>query len=499
MPKWCGEWTGLGVLSLLLLQFIFFMIQSQTARNEAAALTSILTNTNAFLNPLYLSQASAGLESGGLVSCVSIRKAGDKLNFYESGGSNCERSVYQPIFLAGEACTATVNSANGQSWEVSFRSENGALFYIALWALRIFSLMFIGGLLSRNEWRLEVQRQLEEARLRTALDLANLASQVSHDIRSPLAALEAALSSVSDLSRDQERMIGAAASRIREIANDLLSHGRVDGGAASVEVPSPHSIAQIVEPLVDEKRLEIRSRTGIRLELIVRRDAFVRVVPSELRRVLSNLINNAVESMSSGVVNIAVELVDGRVAIRIIDGGRGIVASMLKEIGNRGFSQKRGGSGLGVFYARDRVSAWGGQLVMESEVGKGTCVSILLPCLEPLLGDSAPGRITRTVVLLDDDEMMHTLWRISAERVGNRVECFFHSKDLEEKLRRYPKDIEIYLDAHLSDGDSEGVLVAKSLHERGFLNLFLTTGSRPERFKDIDWIKKVIGKSPPWL
>ena len=60
-------------------------------------------------------------------------------------------------------------------------------------------------------------------------------------------------------------------------------------------------------------------------------------------------------------------------------------------------------------------------------------------------------------------------------------------------------ETEIYIDSNLSAGEPKGEDLAKELFDRGYRNLFLTTGYSPDRFSGVSWIKKVTGKEPPWI
>src|SRR5690606_34910658 len=98
---------------------------------------SVINGSNSALNPYYFSQAISGLEMGGMLSCVEIKKAGQSISFYESTPEYCEQKASLNIFLQGEERIAIVKSANGEEWELKFRSVNGPLFSLALWAIRI--------------------------------------------------------------------------------------------------------------------------------------------------------------------------------------------------------------------------------------------------------------------------------------------------------------------------------------------------------------------------
>ena len=202
------------------------------------------------------------------------------------------------------------------------------------------------------------------------------AAQLLHDIQSPLAALEVASKILVDSPEQGRELIERGANRIRGASNSLRNFGQ--GQHLESELIGP-----LVGSIIREKRLqyrgasvEIRECTGGGVDSIrIRMDASI------FSRVLSNLINNAVESIDgSGVVSIDLTAKANHIMVRIMDTGSGIPIEVLNNIGNRGFTfGKAGGSGLGVHHARKSIHSWGGTFEMTSEMGTGTTVTLSLP------------------------------------------------------------------------------------------------------------------------
>ncbi|MGK5082403.1 HAMP domain-containing sensor histidine kinase [Bdellovibrionota bacterium FG-1] len=273
----------------------------------------------------------------------------------------------------------------------------------------------------------EFQAQLIAATLQEAL--ARTAAQVAHDIRSPLAALDNVLGGLQVLPEDDRILVRTAINRIKDIANNLIEKNRehratsVTANAESSavvtnEASSVQLLSSLIDPLISEKRMQFRSKIGV--EIDGRLDAssyglFARIQPTEFKRALSNLVNNAVEVLGDkGVVILSLVGNEGQVEIRITDNGKGIPPEVLAKLGQRGETHgKQGGSGLGLFHARTSVESWGGTLTLESEVGKGTTVLISLPQAR------APSwfvselklELNTPVVVLDDDSSIHGIWQ----------------------------------------------------------------------------------------
>lgn len=263
--------------------------------------------------------------------------------------------------------------------------------------------------------------------------LVELARQLAHDIRSPLAALEVVSKNVPQLPENKRILIRAAVGRIRDIANSLLSRQRAQAaGAASaaLEAASPQLLSSLIDPVVSEKRLQFRSQSRVEIEL--RLDAssyglFAAVQPVEFKRLVSNLVNNAVEAFGDGAGSVSVGLAsrDGRALVVVQDDGKGIPPDVLAKLGRRGETHgKIDGLGLGLHHARTCAESWGGSLELSSEIGKGTTATLVLP-LAPAPEWFVPElRLTpgKAVVILDDDASIHQVWqeRLDALKAGER-------------------------------------------------------------------------------
>lgn len=265
------------------------------------------------------------------------------------------------------------------------------------------------------EYQIQLVRRAKEAAL------AEFASQVAHDIRSPLAALEVSSADADKLSEEQRVLIRSAVGRIRDIANSLLDKQRAQAAGEAGSGAAPPScllLSGLIESLITEKRLQYRSRPGIEIEARLGAPSygiFASVQPIEFKRLLSNLVNNAVESFGDGrgSVHVALSTFEGKALIRVRDDGKGIPLHMLSKLGKRGETHgKSGGSGLGLHHARSAAESWGGSLEIVSEPSEGTTVTVILPqALPPEWFVSELILISgRAVVILDDDASIHQVW-----------------------------------------------------------------------------------------
>jgi signal transduction histidine kinase len=330
-----------------------------------------------------------------------------------------------------------------------------------------------------------------ESELAVSKAVSDMAAQVAHDIRSPLAALGAAAGGL-NLPPEQKALIDGAVDRMQGIADDLLNRYRAPGSAAEAAKPAPHVLNGLVAQVVTEKRLQHGNKPGVKIEYPEPAGEIKALVePKEFQRLVSNLVNNAVEAFEQGgTVRIALAAMDSKALLTVQDDGKGMPAELLGRMGQKGATQgKAGGTGLGVYHAKASVESWGGAFRLDSVPGKGTTVTIELPRLEQA---EAP----KLAVLLDDDALVHMNWGMAARAAGAELKDCKTPVELEAALAGLPKNTPVYIDSELGAG-LKGEDIAKDLHARGYTTLSMATGHGPENFTHLPWLK-VTGKEPPW-
>ena len=330
-----------------------------------------------------------------------------------------------------------------------------------------------------------------ESELAVSKATSDLAAQVAHDIRSPLAALGSAAKDLA-LPEEQRKLMQGAVGRMQGIADDLLQRYRAPSAAPVKYNPSVYSLGGLVEQVLTEKRLQHKDKPGVKIEFTrASEDVKALVEPKELQRLISNLVNNSVEAFDGpGTVFVSLSALDGSVLVEVKDNAKGIPPEILAKLGQKGGTHgKTGGTGLGLYHARTTIEGWSGIFKIESEPGKGTAVLIALP----RAADQAAGRMA---VLLDDDMLVHMNWKLAAKAAGVVLKAYKIPEDFTAGIETLAKDTPIYIDSDLGDG-IKGESIAKELHDKGFTNLTMATGHGPEEFTHLPWLK-VTGKEPPW-
>jgi len=327
-----------------------------------------------------------------------------------------------------------------------------------VWALIVWSLLFISSI---PVWLRERRKIVQEYTLSLKAEInesrANMAAQVAHDIRSPLVALDAALKNTSQLPEKQRVIVRHAVNRIRDIANNLLEKNRQQPKAAlaaesatagSGKPQEVRLLSSIIDPVITEKRLQFQSKSGINIDFELTPASyglFAKIQPVEFRRIVSNLVNNAVEVLGDkGAVKVGLARDEENIILTVNDNGKGIPPEILPRLGQRGETHgKAGGSGLGLFHARTTVESWGGSLSITSELGKGTTATIKLLKAEAPEGFVPVLKLTSgsPVVVLDDDAAIHQVWqgRFDSLRVKEHdIEVLHFSEP--DKLREWVKN-----------------------------------------------------------
>ncbi len=217
---------------------------------------------------------------------------------------------------------------------------------------------------------------LREERFRTGekLVLYQFAEQVAHDIRGPLSALRAAVSTIN--SNDEQKLIlEAAATRISGIADDMLMKKRSWPTRDFRETVPIRDLASIIQALVDERRGEVTDAVTIRLGKSPSSDFSILGTRLALQRIFSNILDNSIQATASGEILVGFELTSTSVSISVIDSGPGISSEIVPLLFKRGatFGKKKG-NGLGLSYVKETVESLMGNVELFSELGRGTHV-----------------------------------------------------------------------------------------------------------------------------
>jgi signal transduction histidine kinase len=260
--------------------------------------------------------------------------------------------------------------------------------------------------------------------------VAQISSQVIHDIRSPLAALEMVVKGQTQLSEERRILVRQSIGRIKDIVNVLVKRNVAvsKDSTAGNESRMVQLLSSLIDVLISEKRMQFRSKIGVEIDSALSENSygiFSEVDSAEFMRLLSNLINNSVEAIGNrGRVTVSLAQTMDHAVISVSDNGCGIPPEILSVLGQRGQTyRKEGGLGLGLYHAKTTIESWGGSLTIYSTHGEGTQVELMIPLAK------APGWFVERlcipanakIVILDDDVSIHKIWedRFKKANSGN--------------------------------------------------------------------------------
>jgi CheY-like chemotaxis protein/anti-sigma regulatory factor (Ser/Thr protein kinase) len=257
----------------------------------------------------------------------------------------------------------------------------------------------------------------EEAERANAAKSDFLAS-MSHELKSPVATILAAARLIEMGGPEPERRaasIIASAQGLLDMLGDILDFVRFETGTGSVRkyaFPLQGFVARICDPY--RRRAEAE---GLAFEIGPIPDETLRSDPDRLGRAFAAVLDNAISYTEDGKVRVdaAIERRQGNVpylALLISDSGPGI----RPEDQGRIFAPfvqlsspytKRGGAGIGLSLARNIVRALGGEVRLQSEVGRGSVFSILVPAGDPEApaAVSSAARRAYRLLVVDDNEV----------------------------------------------------------------------------------------------
>jgi signal transduction histidine kinase len=220
------------------------------------------------------------------------------------------------------------------------------------------------------------QRLLQSERLAT---VGRFASQIAHEIRNPLNSISLNIELLEDEFKDSNSEArGLIRSALREL--DRLN-GIVNEYLQFARFPKPNlkrgTIDRLIQSVVDSFRPPDRITFTVRP---AKTTPAVWLDEQLLRQVIDNLARNAVEAIENeGYIEIETDVIDRFVVIRVRDSGIGIPGDVQSKLFEPFFTTKSHGTGLGLATSQQIMFEHNGHLLVESQPGKGTTFSLLLP------------------------------------------------------------------------------------------------------------------------
>jgi two-component system, sporulation sensor kinase B len=230
-----------------------------------------------------------------------------------------------------------------------------------------------------TNFQLQMMHELHKAEKFSAI--SQLAASVAHEIRNPMTTIRGfmqVLQGERNLSADQNLFISISLQeldRTQTIIDNFLSLAKPNTGGM-VKINLSRLLREIIDFMRSYSHLANTELVeGIEKNLWIKGDAH------EIRQVFINILKNGIEAMpGGGSIYIIAKIDKDYVKVQFRDEGVGMKKAQLERLGNPYYSTKEKGTGLGLMISYDIIQRMRGKIVVDSEEGKGTTFTILLPC-----------------------------------------------------------------------------------------------------------------------
>jgi signal transduction histidine kinase/CheY-like chemotaxis protein/HPt (histidine-containing phosphotransfer) domain-containing protein len=272
-----------------------------------------------------------------------------------------------------------------------------------------------------------MQKQLEESneKIQELLKVKErFLANMSHEIRTPLSAIMGFsdfLLNKKKYSEEEVMAINSSAKHLHSIVNEILDYSKVESNAVELEF-TQFSLEVFLSEIIAEMSIKAKEK-GIGLVLnLAGIPPMVKLDRLRLKQVMLNLISNAIKFTEKGEVYVNAYLQNEKLQIDVVDTGIGIPESAQEKIfeeftqADGSVARKFGGTGLGLSISRKLVVLMGGNLMLKSEEGRGSCFMVEFPLEKVYSGivdkgeqSASPQTISSKVLFIDDDSYVRLL------------------------------------------------------------------------------------------
>ncbi|MBC5993925.1 ATP-binding protein [Pontibacter cellulosilyticus] len=290
-------------------------------------------------------------------------------------------------------------------------------------------------------------------------------ANMSHEMRTPLNVIlgfteQMQYARLQEQQQEHVQAINSAGQHLLHIVNDVLDLSKIEAGKLNLS-PVPFSLKQLVTELEQAFTLKASAK-GINFVCSVS-DKMPDALQGDvlrIKQILFNLIDNAIKFTHEGHVEVAMSLKSIRrnrvtACIEVTDTGIGIPKDRLQHVFEE-FSQaddsilrKYGGTGLGLSISKKLVEMQGGTLSVDSEAGKGTQFTIVLPLQVARQNISAPSKPILapssfkgySALVIDDDAYSRTLAELILGKWGMQVSLANDGHEALELVKKQKFDV----------------------------------------------------------
>jgi signal transduction histidine kinase/ActR/RegA family two-component response regulator len=261
----------------------------------------------------------------------------------------------------------------------------------------------------------DITREVEAERAKT-----DFVSNVSHELRTPLTSIKGysdlllcdAVGALNSQQRHFVKIIQSSSDRLTSLINELLDISRIESGRLKLDTKPVqlekvlHSVADMIQPQCDKKNLRLSLSIEPKVGLVLGDE-------NRLTQVVTNLVSNACRyTPEGGSITLALSNSSNIVQVDVTDTGIGIASEDQAKVFQRFYRvntpavQEVAGTGLGLPISKMLVEMHGGRMWVESEMGKGSTFTFILPLYvgAPNEGVLEPEAKPRNTVLVVEDD-----------------------------------------------------------------------------------------------
>jgi signal transduction histidine kinase/ActR/RegA family two-component response regulator len=347
-------------------------------------------------------------------------------------------------------------------------------------------------LVLRNNSVEALRLKSEQAALKAASQAKSMfLATMSHEIRTPLNGVVGTIALLSATQLDKEqaalvRISTESADQLLSIINDVLDFSKLEAGAVEFEqiAFSPEHVVKGVRDLYAGNAREHGLDFGA--EIAADAPRWLRGDPTRLRQILNNLLSNAIKFTPSGSVRLAfthAPLEGDRVVltfsvrdtgIGISPEARGRLFGMFSQA-DSSITREFGGSGLGLAICKRLTELMGGEISVESELGRGSVFKVSIPfnraTAPPVKTDNtcqwSQERMSEAglhVLVAEDNRVNQLVIRKVLERFGCKVTIAANGAEAIDRLIEGRKDV-IFMDVHMPVMD--GITATRAIRALG--------------------------------
>ena len=217
---------------------------------------------------------------------------------------------------------------------------------------------------------------------------AAMLSNASHEMRTPLTTIAGIAEGLQYgvISPDEQQhsydLIKEEADRLTRLIKSTLSYERLRQQQLENQ-PENFNVVQLVRRQIDQL-LKQAEAVGNEIQDLTKQDIFVYADPDQVAQILTNILANAIQFTTNGIITVSAETDNNQARVIITDTGIGMTEDQLSKMWQRYYKvdpsrAKRGESGLGMAIVQQLVSANHGEIKVSSKLGIGTTFEIVLP------------------------------------------------------------------------------------------------------------------------